>query len=1004
VSYIKRSRLAGLASAILIALAAASAPLSAPSQHAAASGAGLVAAYSFSESSGNTSIDWSGASNTATLLNATRVAGKTGNGVSFNGTGSLVKVLDSPTLDLTTGMTMEAWVNPSANTGWRTLMMKESGSTPIPRGGYNDLVVYGMYAVTDVNTPNASFAAAPASYDTLGTTQLALNTWTHLASTFDGSTLRIFANGTQVNSVAASGPILTSNDRLSIGGNTIWGEYFAGIIDEVRIYNRALSAAEIQTDMTALIDTGAPPPTATPTTTGTATATSTPAPNAATLGQWSAVADWPRFAVHLAVEHTGQVVFWDTQGPSSAAISWNPQTNAFADIPTGSDMFCAGLSMLADGRLISVGGHPGGAAEYGIKDSNIYDPASQTWTRLPDMHYARWYPSSTTLPDGRVLALSGNISPGVWADTPEVYDPGTNTWTTLAGVNTSDMHDGGYPQPHVLPNGKVFVVAAGPSIMRTLDVNAQTWVNSGTVPVPFGSTAMYRPGKFLYTGGGPAYDGPSGKTATVIDATGATPSLHAVASMAFPRWQHNMVMMPDGKVLAIGGSTVINTPSTTGSLPAEIFDPNTETWTTLAAQQVPRMYHSTAVLLPDGRVLSTGGGAAAINDFPTAEIYSPPYLFKGARPVIGSAPSTIDYSTPITINTADAANIASVSLIPLAAETHTLDSSQTYLGLSVLSSNATSVTVQPPPNSNVAVPGYYMLFINNTNGVPSVAKVVKVGGSAPVGTPTNTPTASATSTSTPTPTRTRTATATSTATPVPTNTPTPTATATPTATLTPTRTATSAAPTATATSTPTLLPTSTQTATATSTSTATPTRTSTPPPTSTPTATATPTPTATNGPPSPTPTPSDTPQAPTATPTTGPLDTDADGVPDAVDNCVSVPNADQRNTDAGNSALGRPGADGIGDACDSDISGDGYGSVNKIALGRDPTVYCATMRADVDGDHIVSILDLTNVGQYFGQPVPPAPTRYSQDADAFISIIDLALMGAQYLQNVSTCP
>ena len=135
---------------------------------------------------------------------------------------------------------------------------------------------------------------------------------------------------------------------------------------------------------------------------------------------------------------------------------------------------------------------------------------------------------------------------------------------------------------------------------------------------------MYRPGKFLYTGGGPTYDGPSGKTATVIDATGTTPTQHPVASMAYPRWQHNLVMMPDGQVLVIGGSTVTTTPSTTGSLPAEMFNPTSETWTTLAAQQVPRMYHSTAVLLPDGRVLSTGGGAAAINDSPTAEIYSPP--------------------------------------------------------------------------------------------------------------------------------------------------------------------------------------------------------------------------------------------------------------------------------------------------------------------------------------------------------------------------------------------
>ena len=281
-AHINRRWRAALAGAMLIALVAASTPLTATPHSAGASCSGLVAAYAFSETSGATSIDWSGLSNTATLLGATRVAGKAGNGVSFNGTSSLVKVADSASLDLTTGMTLEAWVNPTANTGRRSLFMKEL--TPAVHG---DQIAYGMYAVTGSNQPDSVFASAATTYETLST-QLALNTWTHVASTFDGSTLRIFANGTQINSIAASGPIVASNKQLSIGGNTIWGEYFKGVIDEVRVYNRALSAAEIQTDMNTNVDTGGPPPpTATPTPPGTATPTSTPAANAATMGQWS---------------------------------------------------------------------------------------------------------------------------------------------------------------------------------------------------------------------------------------------------------------------------------------------------------------------------------------------------------------------------------------------------------------------------------------------------------------------------------------------------------------------------------------------------------------------------------------------------------------------------------------------------------------------------------------------------------------------------------------------
>ena len=528
--------------------------------------------------------------------------------------------------------------------------------------------------------------------------------------------------------------------------------------------------------------------------------------------------------MHLALERTGDLVFWDTPGPSSEAWTWNPTTGAFTAVPSTGNLFCAGHSMMTDGRLIVVGGHGSDQAEVGMKETNIYNPVTQTWTRKADMTYARWYPSSTTLADGRVLALSGQISPGVWADTPEIYDPATDDWTSLS-VNTSDMHDGSYPQPHTLPNGKVFVIAAGPAIMRTLDVNAQTWTNSGTVAARFGSSAMFRPGKFLYSGGGSVWDGPAGNSAVVIDATGGSVTQHAVAPMAYPRFQHNLVMLPDGRVLAVGGSTVVNTPSITGSLPAEIFDPNTETWTTMAAMQVPRMYHSTSVLLPDGRIVSTGGGAADYADTPTAEIYSPPYLFAGTRPVIANAPSYIDYTTPITIDTDDAANISTVSLIPLASQTHTLDAGQTYLSLN-FSKTTNQLSATPPANAGIATPGYYMLFIVNSNGVPGVAKIVQVGGTPPSGTPTPTSTATATPTVTltPTPTSTRTSTPTATHTGTPTDTPVPSDTATPTPTSTDTPVPTST-PTATATNTP--VPTSTSTPTNTSVPTDTPTPTST---------------------------------------------------------------------------------------------------------------------------------------------------------------------------------
>jgi hypothetical protein len=143
---------------------------------------------------------------------------------------------------------------------------------------------------------------------------------------------------------------------------------------------------------------------------------------------------------------------------------------------------------------------------------------------------------------------------------------------------------------------------------------------------------------------------------------------------------------------------------------------------------------------------------------------------------------------------------------------------------------------------------------------------------------------------------------------------------------------------------------------------------------------------------------------PTSPPNAACIDSDGDGVPDSLDNCPGIANADQLNTDAANTALNRPGADPFGDPCDGDIDGDGYTNVQEIALGKDPAAYCPIMRADVDGDGVISILDLAKVAQYFAQSVPPAPDRYRQDADFVISILDLTRMSQVFTKHVTACP
>jgi uncharacterized protein (TIGR03437 family) len=209
---------------------------------------GLVAAYAFNEASGTTVTDASGNGNTGTLKNVSwTTAGKFGTGLSFNGSGSWVTVNDSASLDLTTGMTVEAWVNPTTlNGSWRTVVIKEQTGA----------LTYALYANTDTSRPSGHVYIT-SEFDTRGTAVVATNAWTHLATTYDGATLRMYVNGVLASSKAVTGAIKASTGVLRIGGNGIWGEYFAGIIDEVRIYNRALAASEVVSDMNTAVSVNA---------------------------------------------------------------------------------------------------------------------------------------------------------------------------------------------------------------------------------------------------------------------------------------------------------------------------------------------------------------------------------------------------------------------------------------------------------------------------------------------------------------------------------------------------------------------------------------------------------------------------------------------------------------------------------------------------------------------------------------------------------------------------
>ena len=234
---------------------------------------GLVAAYGFEETSGTAVTDSSGTGNAGTIGGGAvrTAAGKIGRAIDFDGASGLVSVPDANSLDLTTGMTLEAWVQPDTLNSWREVILKERPGS----------LTYSLYANTSSNRPQSDVATTGGDKSAGLAPQLTAGAWTHLAATYDGANLRLYKNGVLQTTTAAPGALLTSANPLRIGGNTIWGEYFDGRIDEVRVYNRALSAAEITTDMTTPVGGGGPPP---PDTTPPTVSLSSPAAGASVQG------------------------------------------------------------------------------------------------------------------------------------------------------------------------------------------------------------------------------------------------------------------------------------------------------------------------------------------------------------------------------------------------------------------------------------------------------------------------------------------------------------------------------------------------------------------------------------------------------------------------------------------------------------------------------------------------------------------------------------------------
>ena len=502
----------------------------------------------------------------------------------------------------------------------------------------------------------------------------------------------------------------------------------------------------------------------------------------------------------------------------------NPDGNTGSDVgapadpaKNDGDLFCADQVQMADGRILATGGtdyyqdprlteNLGVIELEGLKNTRIFDPASNTWTQTGSMNFGRWYPSVVTLPDSKVMVAGGvtKLLKPIYTDAKDIgntggnvrqtetYDPAAGKWTDNGATAQKSLPL--FPRLHLLPNGHVYFDAAGQAFnpageaydeltwnqASTYDPAAKTWTDLGipglglpdltqvgfrgsTFSVALPLKAPYDSASFLSAGGvlfptpGSYLPVASSRINTVKIGGDGTESLTTTAtgSMTQSRWYSTAVALPDGTVAAFSGATAddVDAPGLGLAIKqAELFTPDGKgggTWTPLATANQERTYHNTAILLPTGQVLVAGhapipagyykqmtlpGFENNIRDA-SLELFNPPYLSRGDRPVIGAlADRSLAYGGGLTIPTADASSIKSVVLVRNPAITHLVDGDQRTVELPITSTDGGAVKVTLPTNKAVLPPGPYMLFINKGTDkglVPSVASQVFVGAPVP---------------------------------------------------------------------------------------------------------------------------------------------------------------------------------------------------------------------------------------------------------------------------------
>lgn len=472
---------------------------------------------------------------------------------------------------------------------------------------------------------------------------------------------------------------------------------------------------------------------------------------------WQLSSQLPINPIHAALGRTGKVLFFAGSGndASQAAYDnspkgvrlWDPQSGTLTTptIPrdvNGNpiDIFCAGHSFRSDGRLFVAGGNLQYDPFCGIPDCFLFNftanGGSGAWIKVASMNKGRWYPTVLTLGNGSIFALSGLDVDGSLVRHPEIYSASTG-WSIFT---QRTIYFSLYVHLILLSSGKIFYTGA------QLGSNYNVTPRILTLPSQFNEAIAEQPvlglevpdkgnqaasvllppaqdQRVMIMGGG---GGAATNRVNIINLNASNPTYAAASYLHHPRMHHNAVILPDRTVFVCNGSRG-EEDIEQSTLPAEIYNPATNTWTAVETPIVNgRVYHSVALLLPDGTVVVAGGNPQRGVYENRIEIYSPAYVSQ-TRPTISNVPTTANYNKTITFYTNEpATSIKWVHLIRPMAPTHGLDTEQRLIDMPIISRSGNSLTVQTTGNRNIAPPGYYMLFVVNNYNIPSVASWIKV--------------------------------------------------------------------------------------------------------------------------------------------------------------------------------------------------------------------------------------------------------------------------------------